>query len=135
MTTLVLTNAFISIDGNDISDHCTSVSFPYEAEPVDETAFGDDTRIMKGGLKNWSLDLEVHDDFAVSNIDSILFPLVGTQVAIIVRPDAGAISTTNPEYTSTALVQSAPVLSGTIGDLATVSLGLVSAGTLARATA
>lgn len=135
MATLVLTNAFISLDGNDISDHTTSVTVNYEAEAVDETAFGDTTRINKGGLKNWSVDLELHDDFAASQVDSILFPLVGTVVVIIVRPDAGVVSATNPNYTGSVLVQSIAGITGTVGDLATVPVSLVSAGDLSRAVA
>jgi len=134
MATTVLDNAFFSIDGNDVSDHVVGLSLTYEAESLDETAMGDNTRIMKGGLKNWSFEAEMHSDFAASGEDSILFPLVGTVVAIIIRPDAGSVSTSNPNLTGNALITSYPPLGNSVGELATTTVSGVSAGDLSRAT-
>ncbi len=134
MATTVLTDASVTLDGNDISDHVVSVTFTYEAESLDETAMGDDTRIMKGGLKNWSVELEMHSDFATSAEDSIIFPLIGTVVVIIVRASSAAVSTSNPNYTGSVLVTSYPPFGNSVGELATTTVSMVSAGTLSRAT-
>lgn len=134
MPTLILDNAFVEIDGNDVSSDANQVSLSYESETQDETAFGDDTRINKGGLKNWSGSISFHQDFDAAALDSILFGLVGTQVTIKIRPDGGAVSTSNPEYTGTALITSYPPLGNSVGELAQASIDFVSAGTLSRAT-
>lgn len=134
MAKTVLTNCHVSIAGNDISDHVRSVALNYEAEEVDDTTMGDDTRSRLGGLKNWTLEVEVANDFAGSAEDSILFPLVGTQVAIVFRPDAGAVASDNPEYTGTALMTSYPPVGQATGELASASISLASASSLSRAT-
>ena len=134
MSTFVFTDAFVSIDGNDVSDHCTSVTLNYSADEADDTNFADDTHLMIGGLKNWSVDFEFSQDFATSNIDSILFPLVGTTSTIIVRPTASSVSTANPNYTGSALLSTYNPFSGNVGDKATASAHFAAAGTLTRVT-
>lgn len=134
MATSVLTDGFVSIDGNDVSDHVVSVTLTYEAESLDETAMGDTTRVMKGGLKAWSFEIEMHSDFAASAEDSIIFPLIGTVVVVIFRPTSSAVSTSNPNYTGSALITSYPPFGNTVGELATTTISGVSAGALSRAT-
>ena len=135
MATIVLTDAYVSIGGNVMSDHVTQVTLNYSAEILDETAMGDTTRIKKGGLKDWSINVDLHQDFAASNIDSLLFPLVGTAVAFEIRPTSGAVSTSNPKYTGTGILESFPPLGNGVGELGTASISLQSASALARATA
>ncbi len=132
MATTVLTNAFVSIDGNDISDHVVSVTLTYEGESLDETAMGDTTRIMKGGLFTWSFEVEVQQDWADANIDDLMFALVNTTIVCIFRPDSGAATSSNPNFTGTALITSWPPLGNSVGELATSTLSGVSAGTLVR---
>lgn len=134
MATQILDNAFVEFASNDLSSYVRSVTLNYEAETQDETAMGDDTRIMKGGLKNWSVEVELNQDFAASALDSIVFSLVGTTGTLKVRQDSGAASTSNPEYSGTALLTSYPPFGNSVGDLATTSLSFSPAGTLSRAT-
>lgn len=134
MATLVFTDGFVSIDSNDISDHVVSVTLNYEGEIIDETAMGDTTRIAKGGLLAWSFEVELHQDFATSQIDSIMFPLVNTVVTVIFRPTSGAVSTSNPNYTGSALITTWPPFGNAVGELAMATAAGTSAGTLSRAT-
>lgn len=135
MAKQVLTNAFVSIDGNDVSSFVQSVTLSYEAELQDDTTMGDDTRTNIGGLKNWSMDVQLVQDFAAASIDSILFPLVGTSFTVIVRPDAGVVSTSNPQYSGTGVLGSYSPLGNSVGDLAVAPITISPAGTLARTTA
>lgn len=132
MATKVLTNAYINLNSNDLSAYANQVSLSYEAEELDETAFGDDTRIKKGGLKNWSMEISFHQDFADNLLDEILFALVGTTVTCAIRADSGSISTSNPEYTGTGLIKDYKIFGNSVGELATASVSIVSAGTLVR---
>lgn len=134
MGTLTLTDAYITVDSNDISADSNQVTLNYEADAVEETAFGDDTHIMKGGLKNWSMDVSLNSDYAASALDSILFPLVGTVVTIEVRATSDSVGTSNPEYTASGLITSYTPIQGSVGDLATGTLNIVPAGTLSRVT-
>lgn len=131
---LVLTDAFVSIDGVDLSDHVRSVTINYAAELQDKTAMGDTTRIKIGGLKDWSMDIEFNQDFAAAEPDATLFPLVGTTFAVVVRATSAAKSATNPEYGGTGILESYPPLGQSVGDLAVTAITIQSAGALSRST-
>lgn len=135
MASLALTDAFVSLGGTDISTYVRSVTLPYGAEMLDDTTMGDTTRINKGGLKTWQLDIELQQDFTDNLIDEILFPLVGTTFTVIVRPTSSAVGTSNPNYTGTGILESYQPFGQSVGDLATSTITIQSAGTLSRATA
>lgn len=135
MAKVVLTDAFISVAGNDISAYCNAVTLEYGADTPEKSGFGDGTHLMAaGGAKNWSLGLQANNDFAAAALDSILFPLVGTEVAIILRPTSAVVGAGNPEFTGQGVVANYSPLAGSFGDLAATPLNIVAAGTLARAT-
>jgi len=134
MAQLILEDAFVSVDGNDISSSVKSVTVNYSAEMQDDTTMGDDTKSNKGGLKNWSAEVELLQDFATGQLDSILFPLVGTTVPVIFRPTSAAVGPSNPNYTGNGTIESYPPLGGTVGDLASTTISIQPAGTLSRAT-
>lgn len=135
MASLAFTDGFVSFGGTDISDYVKSVTLDYAAEMLDETAMGDTTRTMIGGLKTWSASLEMNQDFADGLIDEILFALVGTTGTLIVRPTSSAVSASNPNYTGTGVVENYPPFGNSVGDLASTSITIQSAGALSRATA
>ena len=135
MATLVLTDAFVSWDGTDFSDHVRSVQLDYSAELQDDTAMGDDTRSRKGGLKDWSAQIEFYADEAASQVSTTFFSDVGTTATLIVRPDkSDGVGTTNPNYTGTGIVESMPVVGGAVGEMQMVTVQIQAAGTLTRAT-
>lgn len=134
MAELIFENAFLSIGGVDLSDHIRQLTLNYQAELQDITAMGDNSRERLGGLKDWSLEAEFNQDFAAAKVDATLFALVGTSVAIVIRPDTGVVAATNPEYTGNAILESYPPLSGAVGDAATAAAGFQGNGDLARAT-
>jgi hypothetical protein len=135
MASLALTDAFVSIGGVDLSDWVLSVTLPRGVESLDETAMGDTTRKGKGGLKTWNVEVEFKQDFAAGGPDATLDPLVGTTATIIVRPTSAAVSATNPNYTGTGLITNYQPFGNSVGDLATCSVSIESAGTMTRATA
>lgn len=135
MAQQVFSDAFVSINAVDLSDHVRSVTLNYAAEMLDDTVMGDDTRSRAGGLKDWSVNVEFINDWAAGEVDATLFTLVGSTSTIIVRPDnSDGVSATNPNYTGTAILESYPPLGNGVGELATTNATLQSAGTLSRAT-
>ena len=135
MANLALTDAFISIDGNTVDGDGTNLNMAYSADSLDTTSFGDTTRVRIGGLKDWTLQVDFNQDFASGGLDGLMFPLVGTVVAIIIRPDAGVIGVNNPELTGSGLVTSYPPFGNGVGELGTTSITLKAATDLARAEA
>lgn len=138
MASMVLTNGYISIGGNDLSAYCNGINLDYNVDTPDDTAMGDDTKsVMAGGLKDWTLKGDFNQDFGAGLLDAILFPLVGTAVAVEVRPDAGAVSTSNPKFTGTGILTGYAPIGGKVGDKAAISITVKPGGstpTLSRAT-
>jgi len=135
MATEVLTDAFVEINGTDLSDHVRQLTLNYEAEQEDDTVMGDDTRASKPALKNWSLDVEFAQDWAASSVDATLFPLVGAAAFTVkIRKSTGSIAADNPEYTGNGVLESYPPLDNSVGELATSAITIQSAGTLSRNT-
>ena len=134
MAEVVFTNAFVSLNAVDLSDHVRQVTLSYNAEPADITAMSDTTRQRIGGLKDWSISIEFNQDYAASEVDATLFALVGTTFAIEIRPDAGAVAATNPKFTGTALLESYQPVGGSIGEVHVSPVQLSAASSLTRAT-
>lgn len=134
MAKFVLTDASLVINSVDLSDHVRSVTLNYEAELQDDTTMGDDTRTNLGGLKNWSMDVEFTQDYAASNVDATLFPIVGSAVTVVLKPTSGSVSATNPSYSGTGVIGSFSPIGNSVGDLAVAPTTIAAAGTLTRAT-
>jgi len=135
MATLVLTNADVTINSVDLSDHGIDVAISYESEGKEDTAFQDTTRTFIGGFLNWSMEFQFNQDFAASTVDVTMFGIVGTAVPIIVRPTATTVSATNPNYTGTGLITAYnPFPGGDFGEVAKATVSVLAAGVLSRAT-
>ena len=133
MATLVYTNAKFEVNGVDLSANASEVGLNYASEMQDETAMGDDTRIRKGGLKDWSVDVTFHQDFAAAKVDATLFSVVGTTVCVEIRPQNICSTSINPIYSGIAIVESYNPLGGSVGALLDAPVTFQSAGTLSRA--
>lgn len=133
MAVLVLTNASITVNAVDLSAKANSVTVNYEIDSVESTAFGSSGHTFVGGLQNVSCEIEFMQDFASAQTEATIFPLVGTQTTIIIKPTTSAVSATNPSYTlsSTYLASHTPV-AASVGEMAMTSLSFTG-GTLAKA--
>jgi len=133
MATLVLTNAYISVNAVVLSDHANSVTLNYENDSIEITAFGDTGHKFTGGLQNNSCEIAFMQDFAASNVEATLYPLVGTTTTVIIKPNGSTTSATNPAYTLTgAYLASHTPVAGAVGELAMTSVTFTG-GTLAKA--
>lgn len=134
MATFVLTDASLTVGGTDLSDHIRSITLDYAAELQDDTAMGDTTRSVAGGLKTWSFTVEWLQDYAASKVDATLFSAVGTAVALVGKPTSAAVSATNPTFSGTGVLGTYNPMGGSVGDQAVASSVFTAAGTLTRAT-
>lgn len=133
MAQLVLTDATISVNSVALATRANSVSVNYEIEAVESTAFGDSGRKYVGGLQNLTCDIEFQQDFAASQVEATVFPLVGTSTTIVIKPTSAAVGATNPSYTLTGTFLSAHTpVNGSIGELAVTSLSFTG-GVLTKA--
>lgn len=129
------TNAFVSINSVDLSAHVKSVSIAYNAAMLDGTAMSNTTKVNLAGVKDWSMSCTFLDDLTASgtgSVDATLFPLVGVaSFTVIMRPDAGAASATNPNYTGSAVLAGTQI-GGAHGTLLGKTVTFQCAGALAR---
>jgi len=133
MAQIVLTNASISINSVELADRSNSVEVNYEIESVEVTAFGGN-RSFVGGLQNNTCTVELMQDFAATETEATIFPLVGTQTTLVFKPSTGNVSATNPSYTITgAYLASHTPIAAAVGELAMTSLTFTG-GTLVKST-
>jgi hypothetical protein len=136
MAKQVLLSVFTSINGTDRSGFITSSELSMESESKDITNYGSaGWKEFLGGLKSGELKLKFLQDVAASQIDSIMFPLLGTVVAFQVRANSAAVGTSNPMYSGNILINAWNPVEGSIGDEATVSVSFPTSGAITRATA
>ena len=118
-----------------LSTSLASVTLDITADEVETTAFGSSYRTRIGGLKDASVSLDFHQDFGAGSIDALLFPLLGSTVAVKIAPTSGTVTASNPEYRFDALCTQYQPFSGAVGDLATLSVTWPVTGEVTRGTA
>jgi len=136
MATFVWENAYVSVNGTDLSDHVISVNLTYGAEIVDDTKMNDNgVKEKLAGFTDWSVEVEFAQDFASGSVDATLYPLVGADAfTIAVRPTTSSVSSTNPEYTGSALLENYNPISGSVGERATATATFQGTDVLTKST-
>ncbi|MGE3414116.1 MAG: hypothetical protein AB7L91_18065 [Dehalococcoidia bacterium] len=105
-------NTVVTLDGDDLSAFCNSVEFEQEAEALDTTTFGKNSKTYGGGLKDGTATLEgIYDSTAGTGPAAVVRPLLGTVVELIYQPEG--TGTGKPTHTADVVVtsykESAPV--------------------------
>lgn len=131
MSQIILSDCFISIDGEEYSGQGTNVAISMSAETSDVTTFGQNTRHHLGSVKDWSIALEFIGD---EEVTGAFFEKLGTEVEIEIRATSAPRSAKNPAYVGQAVITEYTPIDGAVGDALTVSLSLVSASELERLT-
>ena len=68
------------------------------------TTVGAEGTNVNRGKESWMLDMVFIDGQAAAEAQGLLYPLLGTKVAFVIRHDDGAIGVANPQYTGTLLI-------------------------------
>lgn len=139
MARLVLTDAYVVLASTDISQYVTSVSLSSTLDVVETTSMGSTSRTRVAGLRDNQVTLEFNQDFASGALEALIYPSdattkIGTAVAMEVRPTSAAASATNPKYSFSALITEWQSVSGSVGELATVSVSWPISGAITKAT-
>jgi hypothetical protein len=129
----VATDVKTTINTVDFSDHIAAVTLDISTDEIETTAFGGSGfRTRVSGLKDASITLDFHQDFATSGsgaVDQTIFANFGSVATVVVTPTSGSVSATNPSYTGVFLVSQTTPIASSVGDLATQSLTWPTAGT------
>ena len=133
MGKMILKDAFLSINGKDLSDHLEQIDLNYSAVIHEKGAMGEESITRIAGLKDFKLSATLLQDYDAASVDATLFPLIGAaSFPVVVRPKKAVKSATNPEFTGNALLASYPPISGTHGQVAKASISLEGDGDLLR---
>jgi len=134
MARIVLTDAKVTVNGVNLSDHIASVSLSRSDDVIETSAFSSTAaKTRVAGLQDNSVTLEFHQDFATSNVEATIYPLLGSTTTIVVSPTS-TVSATSPSYTFTAIVSEWTPLNGGVGELATASVTWPISGAITKAT-
>lgn len=125
------TDAAVSIDGTDLSDHVVSCEWTETADTVETVAMGDTDVTVKPTFQRGTFNVELQQDFAASNVYATLVGALdgNAAVAITYKATSAATSATNPEMQTNAVLTSMPVVAGGIGDIVTVTASFTFDGT------
>lgn len=135
MPKMVLLAQHLTLNGNDLKSFTRKAELTVEVEDKDVTTYASlGWKEVLGGLKSGELGVEFLQDFAASQLDAIMWPLLGTVVPFVVRADQGAVSTSNPSYSGNVLIKGWNPIEGSVGDEASVSLTFPTSGVVSRTT-
>ncbi len=87
MANLVLTNAFIWVNGVDLSSHVAELVVNRQTEMVDDSAMGETFRSFLTGLQTWSMEIEFHQDYESAAVHDTIWPILAcNNVCFEIRP-------------------------------------------------
>jgi hypothetical protein len=122
MSKIVLTNCVVKVDTIDLSDHVNQVTVTETVNEVETSAFGNSNVTRVGGLRDSSISLTFHQNFAAGEVYATLKDKVGSIGTVQVIPNGTVISTTNPSISLEVLYTEMSHLDGSIGELSTASV-------------
>lgn len=132
MAKLVFNNPKITINSVDLTDQIAQVSLDMSFAEVDTTAFGNTAVTRVAGLGDHSFGASFHQDFASSEVEATIYPLLGTTTQITLKAVNSTTATDNPLYTFTVLVSEWAPISGAVGDLLTADVTWPVSGGIAK---
>jgi hypothetical protein len=108
-----------------LSDHVTSATINRSFDELEVTAMGDSAHKFVKGLEASTITLDFLNDDAASGAGSVRATLQaawGTTVPLTLKQTSAAVSTTNPLYSTTVLVNNTTDINGAVADESMQSL-------------
>lgn len=122
MAVFLSNGAVVTLNSVDISAYVTGVTINRSFDELEITAMGDTAHKFTKGLEASTITLDLLNDNAAAGVTATLAAAWGTTVPLVVKRSNAAISTTNPEYQTTVLVNNTQDLNGAVGDISTQSI-------------
>ena len=113
----VITGAFISVGGVDLSSMIKSVTVTQTVEEKTTTGFGQVAMARIGGLRDYEISIDWYGDYAASSVYATLQPLIGTVAACIVKKSSKTTAATNPSFTGSFLITEFPFIEAEHGEV------------------
>ena len=136
MPEVVLTDAVVTINAVDLSDHVRQITVNLTRADKDFTAMGASGKARRAGLADDSFTVEWNQDYAAANVDATMFPLLGAApFAVTARATSAAKSATNPSYEGSCILTDYNPVDGSVGDELTANTSLPVDGIITRVVA
>jgi len=92
----------LTVDGVDLKEQCSSISFTLGYANLDRTAFGDTGTQFTAGLLTVEGSMTFFVDYGNDSVEKTIAAAIGDGTTdIVVKKSAGAIAADNPEWTLT----------------------------------
>ena len=127
-------NVSVVVNSVDLSSLVTAATINRQFDELEQTAMGLSGHSQIKGLEASSITLDFLNDTATSKTLQTLQAAWGTAVTVVIKQNQAAVSTTNPSYTMTCLINNTTDVNGAVGELGTESVTWNVNGTIAIAT-
>jgi hypothetical protein len=128
MAPLILKDLALWVGGYDVAGDHNQASFTSEADVVETTTFGSNSRTYTGGLLSMSLDLQGLQSLGSGEIEDVLSGLPGVGRVVSFAP----VNTEGSRaYLTNDLVASYTPEQGSVGDIATFTVSAQGSGDMA----
>jgi hypothetical protein len=135
MAVMLNTKVGVKIATVDISDHVSSATLSQTFDELEVSALGDLSHKFTKGLESSTLSLDFFNDFAASQITTLLQTNYGSTVTAVLIPEKGtAVSATNPLYTVSILINNLTPINGDVASINNASISFTCNSTVAYAT-
>lgn len=135
MAVMLNSSVGVKIASTDISDHVSSATLTQTFDELEISALGDLSHKYTKGLESSTLSLDFFNDFAASQITTLLQTNYGTTVTAVLIPVKGtAVSATNPLYTVSILINNLTPINGDVASINNSSITFTCNSTVAYAT-
>ena len=112
----------VTLNSVDLSAYVTAVTINQSFDELEVTAMGDSSHKFAKGLEASTITLDFLNDTAASNVLQTLQAAWGTTVPLTLKQTSAAISSTNPEYQTTVLVNNTQDINGSPADISSQSI-------------
>jgi hypothetical protein len=115
----------VTLNSVALTDHVTSATINRAFDELEVTAMGDTAHKFVKGLEASTITLDFLNDDAASGAGSVRATLQaawGTTVPLTLKQTSAAVSTTNPLYSTTVLVNNTQDINGAVADESMQSL-------------
>lgn len=137
MAAFAFTDAYFVVNGgaSNLSSYTKAVTLHVEGAELDATSMTSSSWMVPiVGMKSGNIQLTFNQDIVAAALDAIVYPLLFSTVTFELRSTSSAVSTSNPKWTGSFLAREWNPVSGSVGDLAAVTVTWPLSGALTRAT-
>jgi len=112
----------VTLNSVALTDHVTSATINRAFDELEVTAMGDTAHKFVKGLEASTITLDFLSDTAAANVNATLQAAWGTTVPLTLKQNSGAVSATNPLFSTTVLVNNTTDINGAVADISTQSI-------------